>query len=377
MINNKLKVKVRFLNTSEGDIEDHNLINDDGLDMLATNYIADVFKNLQWGDGVRQNARESAGVLLTQTGTTIISPVPFFTVEDGTFGRLLIFLDGTQANIVTRISDVQVTVVENQAVAAQTATVFHTEETDLENSLASYNSYVAAASGSTVDFTSDILTIEDKRVFDLGTAGSDIVRTEFGWGPTAGVGDAVFGRIVKDITWLTGAAIQIEVTVTRTMDCSIVTIASLPVTGAANPATSRLMFGSTTLQAIAYRSSVDAAGASVIGASAGVSLLEPYFTGTQLNQSVSETASTLDFTNIADSTAGDNQLWVLDSYSAGNYSRSFTAQFIGETFVSAVWRNVSMWIASQVSQFRILFNSNESFDGQLSDLVIKCSWGRN
>jgi hypothetical protein len=377
-MNTNMEVKVRFLNTAEGTVEVKNLINNGGLNMLASTYVADVFKHCQMGTGTRQNAKSSDGNLLTQAGTSVTCPVPFFSTEDGINQRLIIFADGTHANIVSRVSEFEVTVAESQAVAAQIATVFSIEETQLDTPVDITDSCVASANGSTVDFTSDILTIEDTRTFTFGTSSGTTDRSEFGWGPTGTLNDPVFGRVVKAVQWLNGAAMEVEVTVTRIIDCSIVTIASLPVTGLAVASTSRLMFGNATLQGTAYRSQINATtGASEIGASADVSLLEPNMVvGIDHDISVSDTSSTLDFGNTADAATGDSGQWLLSTYSNGNYYHEMSYSFVSSAYSSVVWRTIAFWIAASVAQLRILFDANQTFDGDLNSLTFRTTWGR-
>jgi hypothetical protein len=374
----RMEVKVRFLNTSEGDQETKNLINDGGLNMLASDYVANVFRYIQMGTGTRQNAKSSDGAALTQAGNVVTADVPFFSTEDGTSNRLIIFNNGTQANIVSRISEFAVTVQENQAVAAQTAKIMSIEETALETPVEITGNCVAASNGSTIDFTANVLSIADKRTFTFGNSSGSTIRSEFGWGPTNTLGAAIFGRIVKDVTWLDTNPITIEVIVTRVIDCNIVTIPSLPLTGAAFAATSRLMFGNATLQGIAYRSTVDATtGDSIIGANADVSLLEPFLSPqTDHATNISDTASSLDFANIADTTTGDSIDWTMAGYVAGSFYRDMVVSYNSSAYSSVIWRTISLWTASQSAQFRILFDANQTFDGDLTLLTIRSSWGR-
>jgi len=386
-----LEVHVAFKNQRGSKLEMPNLINDGGLDMLADDYVANIFKYIQTGDGTRINKRTSTTTYIYVNSSSIVEATADFFLE-ADVGRVLRYgiAQEYMGEIEAYINPKRVRIKrlhDDSVILGKPSypQVLYVEETDLDNPLDITSICEANENGSTVETDPsnlEYILIKDKRTFDLGTvAGSAFTRTEFGWGPTNSIGSDVFGRIYypAGVTWNIGEDVLIEVTVIRKFNTSDFNGKRSPIAGIDAYCGYSCLLNYTDIQSTAFRSTIQATdGASVIGADADSSMFEGVLTDGVGKFILSEDSTSLLLENSTQN--GGRSLtadWTTLPYRAGTFEKRLLVTTEVDTgWRSKKWRSILILVGDTYVQYKLLWNSNVVFNGVLENISFLVKWGR-
>jgi len=389
MIDSRFKIDVRCGNKDpkSGKItwvtpKEHNLINNSGLGMLATNWATKCTENVYLETGGQINARYSGATLVEQTGTAITSDNPFFLndASDATFNRLLVYDDGTQT-FITGYNDVDdVDAGTSIAVIAQPATIYYVEEELMDEFAKASTTYDTGVGSNTNTWNvaAEVLTIENKRTIEFPVEAATVTYKGVGWTPNAGDDAAIFGRKVVDIPVTIGTQPVIEVTMTRTIDVADAAFTNI-FTGLSVNGTHINTMGSTSYQAVDYWSSINT--------TTGVTVA-PTVTSTFLECKVDEDiivaigdyAAALNLTNIDITGSAYATKTVTPTHTPGFFYADYIATFTRNDLETAALRTIALLSADDDTEafWRYLFDSNVDFTSKrFNNLTIRKSWSRS
>lgn len=377
---NTITVKVKTKNNVS-----ENLINDGGMDMLALNYTAECFENIQAGTGTRINKRydEDALVEVGANGE-VVSNLDIFEQDDATHNRLIRYGTFFQyvGLVTTYITDnkVAITPIGSDSIHvteyATTAMICYTEETTLETPTiisSTYDTSTGHTNGTVVEIEGNTLRVTTTRDFSLGVG--PLSLTEFGWSPTSTLGDPVFGRIVYDtpLEWEAAEDAIVSVSIVREYDCEMYTQSNI--FSSINTPMDNKFLADYYPEILSSISSVDDTGTTVIGANASVSFLECVLSGT-VNSRLSESATSLL------NTACINEAGIhlasevtIDPYVSKSYTKTLRVSF-DDTWRSKKWRTFAIMLTTTLAQYKGLFTKNVTYDGVLSNVILELKWNR-
>ena len=386
MTNSNFKIEVRYgqKDPVTQDIEwkskkDHNLINNNGLDMLSDYWATQCteYVYLETGGGV--NARYSGTINISQSGNDLISVDPFFLEADAVNTRLLVWDDGSQAVITNYTDSVTGTALDNKTVSAQPCTIYYVEETLMDGFAVASNTYetFGGANENTWNVAADVLTITNKRTVAFPIEPVDITYKGAGWTPLSAPGSQIFGRKVLDIEITGGTQPIVEVTMSRKVDLTAETITTPIIAGITEDFDIMNLMGSVSYNTVAYWSSIDANGLTV--APTDNSTFMECVTTNAAKVALGEYSGALDQTNI--NITGDpySAKSVAQTYTAGNFYSDYIATFTPNDFASSDWNTIALLSNTDDTKafWRAVFANPQDFSSNLlKGLRIRKSWNR-
>lgn len=384
-MNSNFKIDVRYgQKDASGSVtwkseKDHNLINNGGLDMLATYWATKCTENVYLETGGRENARLSGTILLEQFSDIVTSDEPFFFDDDALNNRLIVFADGTTAGVKTYISSTSVEVFDSKSVLAQTASIYYVEENLMDEFAKASTTYLTGAgfNENTWSVADEVLTLVNKRTVEFPIEPTDITYKGVGWTPLIGNSQPVFGRKVMDIEISASTQPIIEVTMTREIDVSAITVNDTLITGISESAETMNLMGSTNYNTIGYWSSIDANGLTV--APTQLSTFMECVTTESCDVALSEYNGALDLINIDISGSLTASQTIAQTYVAGNFYSDYIATFTPADFTSVDWNTISLVNKLDPTEawWRLKFDTPQDFTLKLlSGLRIRKSWNR-
>lgn len=359
----------------------HNLINNNGMTMLADYWACQCTENVYLETGGAVNARYSGSTLVEQIGTSITSDNPFFlnNEDDATFNRLLVFDDGTQT-FITGFNDVDdVDAGTSQNVSPQPATIYYVEETRM-NGFAKASTTYDTNPGSnenswSVDATN--LTITNKRTVEFPVEASDITYKGVGWTPIAGDDQDVFGRKVVSFTVTAGSQPVIEVTITRVINITERGFTNI-FTGMSTDGARMNMMGSASYNSTAYYSYINTSTGATVAPTVTSTFLECK-SDEDMKLALSEYSSALDLANIDITGSTYATKTVTPAYTAGNFYVDYIATFTRNDIETANLYTIALLNNTDDTEafWRYLFDSAVDFTSKrFNNLTIRKSWGR-
>ena len=386
MINSNFKIDVRYgqKDPSTNEItwkseKQQNLINNNGLAMLADYWATECTQNVYLESGGTQNARSSGTILLEQTLSTVTSDDPFFFEADAVNNRLLVFADGRQAFVVTYVDSTEVIVNDSKLVSAQIGSIYYVEESLMDGFVKASTTYetFGGANENTWNVAANVLTITNKRTVQFPIEGADVTYKGVGWTPLVGDNKQVFGRKVLDITVDSGSQPIVEVTLTRKIEVDAKPVPSPIIVGVTDPVETMNMMGHASWNTVNYWSSIDANGLTVA----------PVETSTFMECKVSENAKvaigeyvgaiTLPNIDITGDTYSAKS--VAQTHTAGTFYSDYIATFSPADMDTLSWNTVALLNDSDETEawFRVLFTVPQNFSSRLlKGLRIRKSWNR-
>jgi hypothetical protein len=189
-----------------------NLILNQGMDQVATNYWADLFVYCSAGTGTTPTSDDSSPTTATQAGTTV-------TLSGGSFvftntltdaGKVIKWDTGEEATIVT-VTDPSTVVVNNSAVVpAADFIVYRTNQTGLSNQVKRTNTYLTGSSYCGTTLASNVFKM--RRTYDFTAEVGTVNYTEIGLGWHVSTPTAIFSRILLAVPVPVNAGQQLRVT---------------------------------------------------------------------------------------------------------------------------------------------------------------------
>lgn len=357
-----------------------NLINNDGLSLLSTYWACQCTEYVYLESGGRANVRSSGANLLSQAGTTVTSDDPFFLESDADNNRLLVLENGTKLTIVGFVSDSEVEVLEAGTVSNKTAAIYYVEESFMDGFVKASNTYetYGGANTNTWSESAGILTLENKRTVSFPVEGSDVTYKAAGWTPLSVANSAVFGRKVMDIVVSGGSQPIVEVTLTRRIDCTAITVNGNTINGVAGTAESMNMMGSAAYNGVAYWSSINTSTGATVAPTETSTFMECKSSeNARIALGEYSTALALGNVDITGSTYASTSIAPI--HTAGTFYIDYKATFTPNEFDTASWNTVALLNDADVTEawWRLLFDSTQDFSNKiLKGLTIRKSWSR-
>lgn len=367
----------------------HNLILNSGLDALATHYTSDCFLYAAVGIGTTPTYRSSGSITVSKTSSTITASGLFFTVAD--IGRTLQFSSsGTEVVITGYTSVSQVTCDTSGSESSQACMIYNTTQTSLTNlTKVSSTYYQGDGIQNGVDTSTEVASVrilKRFRTFQFAVETSPITYTEAGWSWGNPSTTNLFGRIVfaeggENLSLLVGERLLLYVELNTYMDTSVVTIPSVPLSGATVSGTSKLLYRDTIEAGFWSRVASDGTSLNTSISTSGVcSAIEPYcgLDVCAFGISNSNVANPTDnTTSITDPTVGDRIETTAVTYVPGSYEKNYIVYFT--TLSAFTWYDIRSLVVVDVwvPTFRIVFNTGISKTvTNVAELIMKKSWGR-
>lgn len=182
-----------------------NLVFDIGLNALAGKTgdfgiacsTASALKYCQVGSGTNANSVSSGAITLTQSTTTVTASSGIFT--SGMVGAIIKLGSsgsaGQELYITSFTDSTHVTVNVSQTIAVGTQfTIWNVQQTVLQTALYSTNSYQTSGTSCGTTFAGAVVT--HQVTYSFAQQASPYTVNEIGYGPIAGVGSKIVGRIV-------------------------------------------------------------------------------------------------------------------------------------------------------------------------------------
>jgi hypothetical protein len=191
-----------------------NLILDSGLDLVASQMLANLFSVAVVGTSATPVKRDSGAITFTRAGNVVTASANFFEAAD--VNRLLKF-DSGEEMYVTAFTDAQsVTVNVAGALAASEGTVWYVNQTGLLAEAKRTNVYGTDSGDNGTTFVAVSKTFVHKRTFIFSAEAAGVTYREIGWSHTATAGNNLFGRdsITGGIALAAGQQLKVVVELT-------------------------------------------------------------------------------------------------------------------------------------------------------------------
>jgi hypothetical protein len=358
-----------------------NLINNGGMAMLADYWVTECTENIYLESGGRINARYSGTTLLSQSGTTVTSDNAFFLNDgsDAIQNRLIVFDDGTQTWVTGYTAVDEVEVGTNAITAAQPATIYYVEETQMDGFVKASTTAVTSGGANTNTWTESagILTVTNKRTISFPAESATTTYEGVGWTPNVGDNQQVFGRKVIQFTVDIGTQAIIEVTINRRVDCTSDTFTNLFV-GTSIDGSHINQIGAAAYNNIAYYSSINTSTGATVAPTVGSTFLECK-SDEDVKMIIGEYAGALDLTNIDVSGSTYAEKTITPTYTIGNFYIDYIATFTKDDLVTADLRTIAITNNTDATEafYRYLFDSSINFESKrFNNLTIRKAWSR-
>lgn len=174
----------------------HNLILNNGMDMIGGDSIVNCFSRCCCGTGTTPTVDDSGTSQISQATTTV-------TITGGSFvftntatdaGKMIKWDTGEEARIVTVLTTLTATVANSATVAAGEFKVYRTNQTGLATETKRTSTYVTGASNCASSVASNVQT--HKRTYDFTAEVGSVTYNELGFSNTSSVGNNLFSRIL-------------------------------------------------------------------------------------------------------------------------------------------------------------------------------------
>lgn len=350
----------------------HNLINDGGMDLVASNRWANLTKYGHYGSGTNVNKRDSGAVTLSRTGTTVTASASFFLAADP--DRIIKWDSGEEAYIASFTSDTEVETVDSGTIAADTGSVHYVDETALQTEIQRTSSLSADGGANGTSYSTGVLTF--KRTFLFSAASGTESVNELGWGPANST--TVFGRVVlgSTVTLLDTQQLELEVNLDLSLpNTSGTTAFSGPITGwPISPAVTvdgdygmdtqgvnNLQSNGSTLDAAAYGWFLEPSGMAVVA---------------YLDSTTTAPTWSRNTPQVSKAFRGDNGS--MATYTAGNFYRDCSLSIAVSDDIATTHRSLSIGGGNGFgSQFRLVFDEAQTKDGtHRLDITYRVTWSR-
>lgn len=388
MINSQFRVDVRCGNKDPNTQKitwvtekDHNLINNNGLAMLASYWVAECTENVYLESGGRVNARYSGSTNISQSGTSITSDAAFFlsNQDDANYNRLIVW-DSGQQTFITGYNDVDdVDAGTSQSVSAGPATIYYVEELRMDGFVKASTTYDTnpGSNENSWAVASNVLTITNKRTVEFPVESTAVTYKGVGWTPIAGNDQDVFGRKVVDIPVAGGTQPIVEVTITRKIDVASTAFTNI-FSGVSSDGDYMNLMGSSSYSSVAYYSSVNPSTGASVAPTAASTFLECKSTE-DVKLAIGEYNSSLSLSNIDITGSTYATKTVTPSYTAGNFYADYIATFTRNDIETANLYTIAILNNSDNTEafWRYLFDTAEDFiSKRFNNLTIRKSWSR-
>lgn len=189
-----------------------NLILNQGMDQVATDYWANLFVHCSAGIGTTPTSDDSSPTTATQSGTGV-------TLSGGTFvftdtitdaGNVIKWDTGEEAQIVSVTNPTTVVVNNSASVSAGDFVVYRTNQTQLSNQLKRTNTYLTGSPYTGTTLASNVYRM--RRTFDFTAEVGTVNYTEIGLGWHVSTPTAIFSRILLAVPVPVDAGQQLRVT---------------------------------------------------------------------------------------------------------------------------------------------------------------------
>jgi len=359
----------------------HNLINNLGMQMLATKWVTECTENVYLESGGRVNARYSGATLISQNGTTLEADNAFFLNDqsDALQNRLLVFDDGTQTFITGFNSNIDCDAGTSGTVAAQPATIYYVEESQMDGFVKA-STTIETTPGSNEndwDVSAEVLTITNKRTIEFPIEGADVTYEGVGWTPNVGDDQIIFGRKVLSFPVGIGTSPIVEVTINRRIAVDSVVFSNV-FTGTSTDGERINLMGAAAYSGVAYYSSINTSTGATVAPTASSTFLECKV-DEDMAMALGEyadpnTISNIDITGVAYATKT-----VTPVYTPGNYFVDYVATFTRTDLETADLYTIAMLnnVDDTEAFWRYLFDSPVDFTSKrFNDLTIRKAWSR-
>lgn len=189
-----------------------NLVLNQGLDQVATNYWADLMLYCSAGTGVTPTSDDSGTTTATQAGTGVTLSGGSFTFTDTATdaGKVIKWDTAEEATIVTVTNPTTVVVSNSASISAGEFTVYRTNQTQLTTQLKRTSTYLTSAPYCQSTLTSNVY--KNRRTYDFTAEVGTVNYTEvaLGWSNTGST--TIFSRILLASPVAVGAGQQFRVT---------------------------------------------------------------------------------------------------------------------------------------------------------------------
>lgn len=196
----------------------HNLVTDNGLNLIAGAHSLSLQTTLMWGTGALVTKRASGAITVALAAGVLTADAAFFVAAD--VGRIFKFATGEEVRIAAYTSATSVTTADARTIAAAIGTIHYVNLAALVNQVG----YLSGATTTTAARDTDgTYTWRRTRTFLTEAFAATSVITELAWGPANG---NIFG-LHEIVAFPVAAGQQMRVT----LECA--TKSSIPFTPAA------------------------------------------------------------------------------------------------------------------------------------------------
>ncbi|MDD2764180.1 MAG: hypothetical protein PHE83_09435 [Opitutaceae bacterium] len=347
----------------------NNLILDSGLDLVATNYWANLFAQAVVGTGTTAVKRDSAAVTFSRSGTTVTASAGFF--EAGDVGRLLKFDSGEEMYVITFTDSTHVEVDTSGTLAASEGTIWYVDQTGLTTETKRTGTFGTDSGDNGTSYAAGVFTM--KRTFLFSTETGPITYNEVGWSYTASAGNNLFGRdiISGGVSLVAGQQLKIIVELSIDLSPKSSTAYTNVITGWSQNGAFGIESVPTDIYTMSY---VDAAGSTVspgiFDPAAAVALV----TLSTMTDAISAITQTdLGLTGILKQNAAAGS-----SYITGSRERFFTANFALSEGNSTSIRSIGFHRnGNSRRSLRVLLDAAETKDSSHTlAITFRLGWNR-